>query len=383
MSVRKRRWKTGNGEVKEAWVVDYADQHGDRHLATFERKKEADDHWATVKVDVRKGIHTAPSKSPTVAEAAEKWISKVEANGMREDGPAERSTISQYRQHINLHIVPRLGRYKMAELTTGTAEKFRDELLKGPDKLSRPLARKVLTSFKSLCKTAGYSHVVATVSIGKEKRQRGLEVGRDIPSIDEVKRLLESENDLKRRALLLTVAFTGLRASELRGLRWKDIDTKAGELHVRQRADRYNNVGAPKSSSSIRTIPLDDKLLAALKTWRVKSEHKAPDAFVFCTSTGRIEHHANMLRSLEPTMKVALLLKKDGTPKYGLHAFRHFFASWCINSKESGGRELAPLLAQRMLGHSTISMTYDIYGHLFPGKGDRSELNAAVRQLLA
>ena len=74
---------------------------------------------------------------------------------------------------------------------------------------------------------------------------------------------------------------------------------------MRQRADRYNNVGAPKSNSSIRTIPLDDELIRALATWKVKSVYKAPDDFVFCMGTGHIEHHANMLRSLEPTMKTA------------------------------------------------------------------------------
>jgi integrase len=47
------------------------------------------------------------------------------------------------------------------------------------------------------------------------------------------------------RPLLLTAIFTGLRSSELRGLRWEDVDLKTGELHVRQRADRYNVIGSP------------------------------------------------------------------------------------------------------------------------------------------
>jgi hypothetical protein len=55
-------------------------------------------------------------------------------------------------------------------------------------------------------------------------------------------------------------------------------------------------------------------------------------------------------------------------------AFRHFFASWCINPKERGGRELPPKVVQDLLGHSTISMTLDIYGHWFPSKGDRESV---------
>ena len=71
MSVRKRTWKTRNGDQKECWIVDYTDQSGKRHIQTFERMKDADDCQATIKVEVGKGIHTAHSKSLTVAEAAE------------------------------------------------------------------------------------------------------------------------------------------------------------------------------------------------------------------------------------------------------------------------------------------------------------------------
>ena len=53
MSVRKRSWTTAMGEIKEAWIVDYTDQDGDRHIETFKRKKEADAFHAQVCVDVR------------------------------------------------------------------------------------------------------------------------------------------------------------------------------------------------------------------------------------------------------------------------------------------------------------------------------------------
>src|ERR1043166_4397366 len=113
MSVRKSTWTTSKGAPKEAWIVDYVDQQGDRHIETFERKKEADAYQATVKVDVSKGLHTAPSKSLTVSEAAEVWINRVEADG------CERTTVRQYRQHADLHIIPRLGGVKLAQLTPG------------------------------------------------------------------------------------------------------------------------------------------------------------------------------------------------------------------------------------------------------------------------
>jgi len=377
MSVRKRAWTTKRGEQREAWIVHYY-VDGQQHIRTFERKKEADAYHDLVRTDVRKGLHVAPSKSATVAEAADAWLNKVRANGMRGRGPAERATVRQYRQHINLHILPRIGKTKLANLTSTAVETFQKDLL---ESLSRPLAKKVFTSFKSLLRVARYGHVAEGLSIGTPKRKRKLEAGRDFPSNAEVKRLINAANG-KRRVLLLTAALTGLRASELRGLRWSDVDLKAEDLHVRQRADRYNTIGAPKSDSSARTVPIDPgQLTAALREWKLACPN-GDEGLVFPSSAGRIDHHKNMQRSLAPVMVTAGVVDKNGKPKYGLHAFRHFFASWCINPKNRGGRELPPKVVQQLLGHSSINMTLDVYGHLFPEDGDRKELKEAAHALL-
>jgi integrase len=72
------------------------------------------------------------------------------------------------------------------------------------------------------------------------------------------------------------------------------------------------------------------------------------------------------------------------TAKYpGMHALRHFYASWCINRKVDGGLELPPKIVQERLGHATITMTMDTYGHMFPRGNDGSELAAAERAFLA
>ena len=390
MSVRKRTWRTSKGEAKEAWIVDYVDQQGDRHIETFERKKDADAYQATVKVDVSKGIHTAPSKSLTVLEAADVWINKVIADD------CERTTIDQYRQHVRLHIAPRIGKLKLAQLTTPQMKGFADELLKTT---SRPMARKVLTSIKSMFKVSGYSHIVLDVKIKNVKRdKRKLEIGIDIPTPGEVKRAIDSATDLKRRGLLMTVALTGLRASELRGLRWADVDFKNEEIHVRQRADRYNQIGSPKSVSSQRTIPMGPQCLAVLREWKLACP-KGEANLVFPTSSGKADHHANLLRGLVSTMTAAGLLVpvKDGkgatrrdeageplmTPKYALHSFRHYFASWCINPASRGGRQLPPKEVQELMGHSSIVMTLDLYGHLFPRGNDKAELASSEAAMFA
>jgi integrase len=375
MSVRKRKWITSKGDAKEAFIVDYVDQNGQRHIQTFERKKDADAYHATVKVDVRQGIHTAPSNSVTIAEAAESWIKRVEAEGR------ERSTIAQYRQHIDLHIVPRIGRVKLSHLTPAKVEAFRDELLA---QLSRPMARKVLTSLKSLLKAAKHAHVAADVSIGRGKRgKRKLRAGADIPTADEIKRILAAAPE-KWRRLLLVMTFTGLRASEARGLRWQDVDFKRSELHVRQRADRYNAIGRPKSESGERTIPLGPHVLNTLKEWKLacpKGEHD----LVFPSAEGTIVRLENIIRrGLIPAQETAGVVTKEGEAKYtGLHALRHFYASLCINRRADGGLELPPKVVQERLGHASIVMTMDIYGHLFPRGDDGAELAAAESALLA
>src|SRR5258705_4344209 len=71
------------------------------------------------------------------------------------------------------------------------------------------------------------------------------------------------------------------------------------------------------------------------------------------------------------------------TAKYsGMHALRHIYASWCINRKADGGLKLPAKVMQHRLGHSSITVTLDTYGHLFPLGDDGAELAEAERALL-
>jgi integrase len=293
MAVRKRAWTTRKGEQKTAWVVDYRDQGGRRHIETFDRKKDADAREATVRVNIRQGTHVAPSDSITVAAAAQQWLNRVEADGR------ERGTLKQYGEHVRLRIVPRIGRIKLAKLTHETVANFRDELLRD---CSRVTAQKVLVSLKMLLKSAKFGHIATDVTIGRLSRERRIEPGRDFPEPGEIKRLIAAASDIPRsKALLLTAALTGLRASELRGLRWKDVDLKVGELHVRQRADLYLHIGPPKSKAATRTIPLAPELVSALKEWKLACPISKGDLdLVFPTREGRVQHHASLLRDLAP-----------------------------------------------------------------------------------
>jgi integrase len=95
---------------------------------------------------VKRGVHTPENASITVAEAADIWIEKGELEKLA------RSTLRQYRNHVDRHIKPsRIETEKLKRLSTPVVEAFRDDLLK---RCSRPMARKVLVSLKSILSEA-------------------------------------------------------------------------------------------------------------------------------------------------------------------------------------------------------------------------------------
>ena len=386
MSVRKRVWKSPDGEPREAWVVDYVDQHGDRHLKTFARKRDADAHHAIVGTAVRAGVHTADSKSVTVTKAAELWLESCEAAGL------ERATIAAYRQHADLHIAPILGTLRLSQLTVPLVRGFEDRLRQ--DGRSPAMVRNARRSLGAILADAQERGLVAqnvVYSLRKRQRSRRVEgngklnAGIDIPAPAEMRAIVGKLNPTtgRYRVLLLTAIFTGLRASELRGLRWDDVDLKRGELHVRQRADRYGAIGRPKSEASERTVPLPPMVVAALREHRLASARSAL-GLVFPNIRGGIEHRNSIVKcGFHPAQIAAGVVDQHGGAKYkGLHSLRHFYASWCINRRVDGGLELPLKLVSERLGHSTVQLTADTYGHLFPRGDDGAELAAAEKAFL-
>ncbi len=398
MSVRKRQWTTSKGVVREAWIVDYVDQQGIRRLKTFARKKDADAAAATTSFEVRDGTHVADSATVTVKEAGEKWI------GSGEKGQLERTTLDQRRQHLLLHIEPFLGRTRLSQLSVPAVRAFQDKL--HAEGRSPAMIKIVTGSLSGLLADAQERGLVARNVVremvrgrtrGKarqsERRQRGkLEVGVDIPTPTEIRSIVENVEG-RWRPFLIVAIFTGLRASELRGLRWEDVDLKAGVIRVRQRADRYQEIGKPKSAAGSRTVPIGAIVINTLREWKLACP-KSELSLVFPTGGGEIEWHTNIIKRglIPPQIAAGVTVEttqKDehGKPvvaaKYsGLHALRHFYASWCINRVEDGGLGLPPKMVQERLGHSSITMTMDVYGHLFPSTNDAKALAAAERKLL-
>lgn len=388
MSVRKRQWTTGKGIEKSAWAVDYVDAQGKRRLKTFKLKKEADQFAATATVEVREGVHVADSASVTVETAGRFWIASAEASGL------ERSTINQYRQHLELHMAPLIGQTLLSKLTVPAVRAFEDQLRESGR--SPAMVRKVLVSLGSLLADAQERGLVVRNAVREksrsrqkgadrrqEKRHKGrLKVGVHIPAREEI-RAIVGTLDGRWRPLLLVAIFAGLRASELRGLRWQDVDLDKRQIRVHQRADRFNVIGRPKSEAGERTVPVPPMVVNALKEWKLACPKGELD-LVFPNGLGNVEGLGNIInRGLIPVQIRAGVIDDQGKAKYtGMHALRHFYASWCINRSEDGGLGLPPKVVQERMGHSSIVMTMDVYGHLFPRGDDADELAAAESALL-
>jgi integrase len=391
-SIRKRRLPSG--EIR--WLLDYRDGAGGRRAKQFRTRRDAEAYETQARHEVAAGIHTADSVSVTLSDAADLWISRVESN------EREASTLKQYRSHAETHLKPRLGAEKLSRLTTPLIEAFAENLTR---ELSRTLARKVLVSLKSIIKDAQRRGLIAhnpalPVRIDAQARH---EKAIAIPSKPELKLMLEKVPS-RWRPLLVTAMLTGLRASELRGLTWDHVDFDARVIRIRQRADAYNSLGSPKSRAGRRDVPMSPMVINTLKAWRLECPRRKdrdgtpPPLFVFPTTRGGVLHAPDILRHCwYPLLKACDLTNQvpetDETgkplfdeagapvirhePIYHFHHLRHAAASLLI---EQGAM---PKRIQEIMGHSSIKVTFDIYGHLFADSdADQALMAAAERQLL-
>jgi integrase len=426
MGIRQRTW-TWKGKEKSAWVVEYFDLKAKRRLKTFKTKRAAEAWAAETRVSIKRGMHVADRDSATIAEAGEFWMQTGKENGL------VRSSLKQNREHLDLHIVPFIGDAKLSHLSVPLIRIFEGNLR--DTGRSPGLTRKVLSSLGGIVAEAQERGLAMHNPVREMRANRGkrrttatrdrrkpLVVGVDIPGPTEIKAILHAATGF-RRAFFSTVALTGLRASELRGLRWQDVDLLNGAITVRQRADAWGGIDQPKSEAGYRTVPLTPLVVKALKEWKLAcpllNTGRKDDAgkpilelhYVFPTGKGRVQSHSNLVQRHWWPLQIAAgisvpvaddngnpvrgLLDDNGKPllaesnparvrpKYrGLHALRHFFCSWCAARPQDGGLGLPLKTVQVRMGHSTLAMTADRYGHLFPSQDDAEVLAAGERALM-
>jgi integrase len=382
--IRKREWTSPMGESKSAWLVDYRDNFGNRRSKQFARKKDAEAWLVNASWEVSQGLHTADSQSITVAVAAGLWIAKAEADDR------ERSTIKQYRELTRLHVVPLLGEQKLSRLSRPMVENYRDVLISTRSKAMTQKAVRALSSILSEAQRRGL--VAQNVARGVKVERKGRDKAKiEIPTREELKSLI-SEANATEKPIVMTAIMTGLRSSELRGLRWQDVDFNEMTVSVSQRADQWGQIGPPKSEAGYRSIPMASGLASVLKEWKLRSLPNSLD-LVFPNANGKPLWHQNLLRRLFIPLQVKAGLtkphldrfgriKKDGqgeqlaTGKYGLHSLRHAAASGWIVQKIDLKR------LQSWMGHSGVQITLDTYGHLIEDKEQDAAIAEAAQAYL-
>lgn len=373
MALRKRTLPSGN----TVWLAEYRDGGGKRRFKQFALKKHADEFLLTARGEVRTGTHVAASQSITIARAADLWIERSEREKL------EASTLASYRQHRDLHIVPAIGATKLSALTVPGVQAFADELT---ETKSRAMTKKILGSLSSIFTEAqrrglAAQNPVSAVKVRMPKRDKGRP---EMPTTAELQAILKVTPE-KHKPFIYTAAFTGLRASELRGLQWQDLELNAGLLHVVRRADPYNKLGPPKSEAGTRTVPIGPTVCALLEERRKSCPESAVD-LVFPNGAGNVESHANLLNrvfwpiQIAAGVSVANGVDKDGNQimkaKYSLHALRHAAASMWIAQGVTAKR------IQVLMGHASIQQTFDTYGYLFEAREDDQAAAKAIEERL-
>jgi hypothetical protein len=264
-------------------------------------------------VELARGTHVPARQSITVSEAADNWYRACEARQLR------RVTLEGYAGDKK-KIVSCLGGTKLNHLTTKMVLDFRDKIATEDWKDDEGRVwRASYKEAKRLFKTLG-----AILSNAKVRGLVGQNVVRDVK--EEEKGKGDGRKVSQKRKLVVGIDY-----------------------------------------------PTPDEVR------RILAQLKGVLDLVFPNSRGGVLDEDTINEALKKVQWKAGVVNAHGEPKYTAHKLRHFFASWCINSKADGGLGMAhePKRIQQWLGHSSIRLTFETYGHLFPRSDASAELAAA------
>ena len=201
---------------------------------------------------------------------------------------------------------------------------------------------------------------------------------RNALTLDEQKRLLEIVNETNYANQYRFILQTGIRAGELIALQWSDVDFKNNILNVRRTA-HYRahpgewDFGDPKTDDGKRTIPLTQEAVSILQKQKIINKKYNTDIrfhdFVFLSKKG------TPILNQSYDVILTRLCKKYNLPRISLHILRHTFATRCI---EAG---MQPKTLQKILGHSNISITMNLYVHVMEDQKQK-EIKAIEQMLL-
>jgi integrase len=348
-------------------TIGYDPRTGKRKRKSFygETRKEVADKIAEALQQIRSGTFIVPTQT-TFGEWLDRWLTGYKKPQLRQ------GTYENYEMLVNTHIKPALGKIPLAKLQAHMLQSFYNEKLeKGRADGKGGLSTRMVRYFHAII------HQALEQAVKEGLLARNVADATSPPTVRnrQMRPLTEKElqaffavakEDRLFAAYVLAVT-TGLRRGELLGLCWDSVDLEHGVITVRRQLLALKNgptlEETTKSESGRRSIVLTDDAIRELKAHRKRQaqeklllgEAYQDNGLVFCREDG------TPLRPEEFTKRFQRWLAKAGLPKVRLHDLRHTHASLLL------ARGVHPKIVQERLGHSSISITLDLYSHLTPG----------------
>jgi integrase len=283
-----------------------------------------------------------PGRISTLTEFAERWKETV----LSQHKPSSQRAAQS---HLRCHILPHLGTARLDAIGKEAQQVFVTRLSRT---VSRKTARNVIDTLAAMLRKARqWGYVCEKVDF------RDLEFAEDAVQPEprfftakQVQQIIAAAPE-PYKTMFAILAMTGMRAGEMLGLQWGDIDFLKGRIHIRRSA-WYGNVQTTKSKSSMAPVPLPEILAATLRTHRERWRPN-PLGFLFVTRNNRPPSSNKVVAyGLWPVLETLKI------PHCGLHAFRHTHASLLLDS----GATLK--VVQEQLRHSDPRVTLKIYSHV-------------------
>jgi integrase len=377
--VARARRVNGEGSIYQRasdgrWIgtltVGWRDGKQLRKVVSAKSAREVQAKLEALRRTVGSGVVT--SDKVTVDSLLDRWLDDVLT------GQVAPNAVDNYRTIADHHLRPALGKRPVAKLTTGEI----DHLLasKRASGLSVSTVRRIRSVLaQALTQAQRWEMVgrnVATLSTAPKQRRPE---GRSLTTA-QAQRLLKALDGHRLEALYVTMIGTGLRRGEALGLRWDDVDLKGSVLTVRHQLKREAGrlvLGDVKTERSRRAVNLPRFVVDALKAHakRQKAERLAVGpiwrntGYVFTTTIGTPIDPRNVGRDFASVTEAA------GLGHWHPHELRHSAASLML------AQGVAIEVVSNVLGHSSIRLTADVYGHIQAAQ--RHAAAEAMEQALA
>jgi integrase len=363
-TVVTRTLKDGTKRYDAVWRAN-----GKQKWRTFHRQKDADRFLTNAVKATHDGTYR-DVRPLVVGDLFDRWLSES-LDVRRKQGLLKPSTAKSYKSMLETHLRPAFGEFRSDRLGADAIKTWVAEKADAIE--ARTMAPKfynnllnLLHAILSWARHPAQSHISHDPLDGQQRLPRR-RVERDFLERQEITSLLKAATTTVDEAILTVAVFTGLRRGELFALQWDDIDGLKGKGPGRLRIQRsvyQGAVTAPKTENSIRVVDVPRRVLEALERHKVDSPPIDGDN-VFSTAEGTPIDPDNWYKRDFPAIR-----KRASLRGIGLHALRHTYASLLINQGEN------IKYVSRQLGHASIQITADLYGHLF-----KETSTAAMRRL--